>query len=144
MDWQVVSHWSSNEIKFHMHWSNLNMFLGIISTLNQKKKKTTFKAAFTIYKCAKCWPVWSSPLWSTENFVVYLLPWVGFGVTYTNNVCDVRHDWKFMNTLCKMFCLNHGTMKKKRNCYKNFWWEQWYFYGKLRFFLKSELGLRNL
>ena len=33
-----------------------------------KETKTTFKTAFTIHKCAKCWPKWSCPLWSTEIF----------------------------------------------------------------------------
>ena len=32
-----------------------------------KETKTTFKTPFTIHKCAKCWPVGSSPLWPTEN-----------------------------------------------------------------------------
>ena len=33
-----------------------------------KETKTTFKTTFRIHKCAKSWPVWTSPLWPTENF----------------------------------------------------------------------------
>ena len=84
-----------------------------------KETKTTFKRAFTIHKCAKCWPVWHLSFGQPKIFVVYLLPWVGFWVTCTSNVCDacqhfcLRHHCKFMNILCNMFCLIHRTMKKK-------------------------------
>ena len=49
------------------------------------------------------------PFGLPKTFVVYLLPWVGFWVTCTNNVCDVcqnfclKHHWKFMNTVYNMF-----------------------------------------
>ena len=33
-----------------------------------KETKATFKTAFTIHKCTKCWPVRSSKLWQTEHF----------------------------------------------------------------------------
>ena len=114
---------------FRNHWAHYT-----------KETKTTFKMAFTIHKRAKCWPVWSSPLWPTENLCCAFIPWVGFCVTYTSNVCDVcqhfciRYHWKFMNTLCNMFCLNLELWRKKRNCYKNFWWEQWSFLRKAALF----------
>ena len=84
-----------------------------------KQTKIAFKTAFTIHQCVKCWPVWSSPLWPTENFCCVFITVSRFWVTCINNVCDLcqhfclRHHWKFMNTLCKMFCFNYRTMKKK-------------------------------
>ena len=113
VNWQVLSHCSSNKRKFHMHWSHLNMFFRNYWAHYTKETKTIFKTVFKIHKCAKCWPVWSSSLWSTENFVVYLLAWVGFWVTYVCQHFCLRHHWKFMNTLCNMFCLNYRTIKKK-------------------------------
>ena len=59
------------------------------------------------------------PFGLSKIFVVYLLQWVGFWVTCTNNVCDVcqhfclKHHWKFINTLCNIIFLNYRTMKKK-------------------------------
>ena len=40
VDWQVVSHCSSNERKFHIHWSHLNIFLGIIEHITQNYIQT--------------------------------------------------------------------------------------------------------
>ena len=103
----LLPEWKKISYAFRNYWAHYT-----------KETKTTFKTAFTFHKCTKCWPVWSSPLWPTENFYC-LLTWVGFWITCTNNVCDVcqhfclRHHWKFMNTLCNVFCLNHRTMKKK-------------------------------
>ena len=37
VDWQFASHCLSNERKFHMHWSHLNIFLGIIEHITPKK-----------------------------------------------------------------------------------------------------------
>ena len=119
MDWQVISHYSSNERKFHMHWSHLNIFLGIIEHITPKKPKLHSKRRLRSINVRNAGQCDHLPFGQPKIFVVYLLPWVGFWVTYTNNVCDVcqhfclRHHWKFMNTLCNMFCLNYRTMKKK-------------------------------
>ena len=98
--WQVVSHCSSNERNFYMHWSHLNIFLGIIEHITPKKPKLHTKwrlRSIDVKNTVQCDHLpFGQP---------YLLPWVRFWVTYTNNVCEVcqhfcfRHHWKFMNTM---------------------------------------------
>ena len=112
-DWQVVPHCSSNERKFHMHWTHLNMFLRIIEHITPKKPKLHSKLHskrhlqfINVQNADQFDHLQFGP---PKILVVYLLPWVGFWITYTNNVCGVcqhfcwRHHWKFMNPLCNMF-----------------------------------------
>ena len=85
---------------------------------NTKETKTTFKTAFTMHNVRNARQCDHLPF-GQPNIFVLLSPWVGFWVTYINNVCDVcqhfclRHHCKFMNILCNMFRLNYRTMKKK-------------------------------
>ena len=64
VEWKKISYaLKSFKHSFRTYWAQYT-----------KETKTTFKTAFTIHKWAKYWPVWSSPLWSTEFFFVHLLP----------------------------------------------------------------------
>ena len=119
VDWQDVSHCSSNEGKFHMHWSYLNIFLRIIVHITPKKPKLHSKQclrSINVQNTDQCdHLLFGQP----KLFVVYLLLWGGFLITSTNNACYVyqhfclRYHWKLMNTLYNIFCLNNRTMKKK-------------------------------
>ena len=116
---KFFSHCSSNEGNFYMHGSHLNIFLGIIEYFTLKKSKLHSKQRLRSINVRDAGQCDHLPFGQPKIFVVYLLPWVGFWVTYTNNESDecqhfcLRHPWKFMNTLCNMFCLNDWTMKKK-------------------------------
>ena len=92
--WQVVSHCSSNERNFHMHWSHLNIFLGIIEHITPKKPKLHTKwrlRSIDVQNTVQCDHLpFGQP---------YLLPWIRFWVTYTNNVCDV----------CRHLCTHYVT-----------------------------------
>ena len=119
VDWRFVSHCLSNERKFPMHWSHLNIFLGIIEHITPKKPKLHSKRRLQSINVWNAGQYDHLPFGLPKIFVVYLLLWVGFWVTCINNVCDLcqhfclRHHWKFMNTLCNMSCFNYRTMKKK-------------------------------
>ena len=109
----------SNEGTFHMHWSHLNIFLGIIEHITPKKPKLHSKRRLRSINVRNAGQCDHLNFGKPNIFVVYLLPWVSFWVTYTNNVCGMcqhfclRHHWKFMKTLCNIFCLNYRAMKNK-------------------------------
>ena len=81
-----------------------------------KETKTTFKTACDPEMCEM---LASMIIATLTNRKILLCVYCGFWVTYTNNGCDVcqrfclSQHWKFMNTLCNMFCLYYRTMKKK-------------------------------
>ena len=143
VNWQVVSHCSSNERKFHMHWGHLNMFFRNYWAHYTKETKTIFKTVFKIHKCAKCWPVWSSSLWSTKNFccVFISVSW------FLGNLCVsaflFKASLKIYEPLCNMFCLNYRTIESA-TVTKTFDGNNDIFTVSCIFFLKSEWGLRNL
>ena len=109
VDWQVVSHCSLNERKFHMHWSHLNIFLGIIEHITPKKPKLHSKQRLRSMNVRNTGQCDHLPFGHPKIVVVYSLLWVRFWVTYTNNVCNVcqhfclRHHWKFMSTYATCF-----------------------------------------
>ena len=77
VDWQMVSQCLSNERKFHMHWSCLNIFLGIIVPVTPKKPKLHSKQCLRSRNVRNAGQCDHRHFDQPKNFIVYFLRFLG-------------------------------------------------------------------